>query len=125
MNENLSFFPINFLLGQRTFFFPIAQGHLLLLYCVHFSNARQLIGAPRGVMFQGLESADCLLDALFLAFVKSPLSRCPEGSRERREDLGEAARGKETFLDLEGRRNQHVPKNSYTLKTGCENMRSD
>lgn len=120
-----SFFLINILLGQKIFFFPIAQGHLLLLYCVHFSNVKQLIWAPKGGYVQGLESADCLPDALFLAFVKSPPSRCPEGSRERREDLGEAARGKETFLDLEGKRNQHVPENSYTLKTGCENMRSD
>ena len=37
------------------------------------------------VYIQGLERADCLSDAPLLSFIKSYHSRCPEGSRERRE----------------------------------------
>lgn len=63
------------------------------------------------VCIKGLEGAGCQTDTPFLSLVKSQHSRCPEGGRERREVLGEAARGKEPFLDpSEGKRNQHVSK---------------
>lgn len=110
--------------GQKKFFFSIIQGHLFLLHCVHFSNVRQLTWAWRGVIFKGLRAQTTAGHSLSSFFIKFHQCRCPEGSRERREDLGEVARGKGTFLDLEGKRNRHIPKNSHTLKRGCQEMRS-
>lgn len=110
--------------GQKKFFFQLFRG-VCSSYTVFTSQmSGSSPGLGGGLYSRAWERRLPARHSLSSFFIKSHQCRCPEGSRERREDLGEAARGKGTFLDLEGKRNRHIPKNSHILKRGCQEMRS-
>lgn len=71
---------------------------MFFLYCVHFSNVKQLTWAQRRFILKCREYRHSLP-----IFGESHHTKCPGRSRERREDLGEAAKGRRHSQTWPGR----------------------